>query len=114
MVENLLNPMFAEFVNSMVLANRIKPPKDYTTNKNKYIKPVWIMPKREWVDPSKDIKAIEKEIELGMNTKTKAAASKGQNFEDIVDEQIAEEVMILEKRKKAGLTTNEEEDNATN
>lgn len=114
MVENLLNPMFAEFVDSMVLANRIRPPKDYVTNKNKYIKPVWIMPKREWVDPAKDIKAIEKEIELKMNTKTKAAAAKGQNFEDIVDEQIAEEVMILEKRKKAGLSINKEEDNATN
>jgi len=109
---NLLTPMFSDFVDSMVLAGRLTVPKDYWTDKSKYIQPVWIMPRREWVDPVKDIKAIEKEIELKMTTQTKAAASKGQNFEDIVDEQIAEEVMIKDKRKAAGLSETEEDEDA--
>jgi len=112
MTDNLLTPMFEAFVDSMVSANRLKAPNDYWIAKHKYIKPVWIMPRREWVDPVKDINAIEKEIALDINTKTKAAAAKGQNFEDIVDEKIAEEVMIKEKRKAACLTTTEEENDA--
>lgn len=112
MVDNLLNPMFIEFVDSMVLAGRLKAPKDYWSNKHKYVKPNWVMPKREWVNPIQDMKAIEKEIELNMSSQTKAAASRGQDFETIVDEKIAEEVMIKEKRKKAGLSVDEEGDDA--
>jgi len=112
MTRNLLTPMYEAFVDSMVTAGRLSVPADYWTQKEKYVKAMWIMPRREWVNPIQDIKAIEKEIELGMTTKTKSAASKGQNFEDIVDEQVAEEVMIKEKRKAAGLIDIEEENNA--
>lgn len=112
MTTNLLTPMFEAFIDSMVQVGRLKVPNDYWIEKSKYIQPVWIMPRREWVDPVKDIKAIEKEIELKINTKTRAAASKGVNFEDIVDEQIAEEVMIREKRKAANLPEIKEEDDA--
>ena len=108
MKDNLLTPIFVEFVDSVVLSGALKAPNDYWINKSKYVKPTWIMPRREWVDPIKDIKTIEKEIELGINTKTKAAAAKGQNFEDNIDEQIAEEVMIKEKRLAAKLPVGDE------
>lgn len=108
MKDNLLTPIFTVFVDSVALSGVLKVPNDYWINKSKYIKPVWIMPRREWVDPIKDIKTIKEEIGLGINTKTKAAAGKGQNFEDNVDEQIAEEVMIREKRKAAKLPVDEE------
>ena len=103
MVANVLDPMFEAFVDSQVLVGNLKAPSDYWQNKHKYVKPVWVMPEREWVDPLKDIKATKEEIVLGINSKTRAAASKGRNLEDIIDEQIAEEVMILEKRKNAKL-----------
>ena len=61
------------------------------------------MPTREWVNPLQDIKAIREEIDLGITSRTRAAAGKGRNFEDIIDEQVKEEQMINEKRKKAGL-----------
>ena len=109
LVTEALDPMFEMFMDSMVLNGQLKFPNDYWTEKYKYVKPIWIMPKREWVDPTKDIKAVVSEIELGINSRTRAAASKGQNFEDILDEQIQEEVMIKEKREKAGLITNERE-----
>lgn len=103
LVEDALNPMFEMFMDSVVLAGTLKLPNDYWTNKEKYIKAVWIMPTREWVDPLKDINAIEKEIKLGLNSRTRAAAGKGRNYEDLLDEQIAEEKMLIEKRKNAGL-----------
>ena len=106
---NVLNPMFIEFMDSQVLNGRLKAPNDYFISKHKYVSAIWIMPKREWVDPLKDTKAIEKEIELGINTKTKAAAARGQNFEDNISQQIAEEVMIKQKRATAGLVDEKEE-----
>lgn len=108
MKDNLLTPMFCEFVDSVVLSGALKVPNDYWINKSKYVKPLWIMPRREWVDPIKDIKTIQAEIELGINTKTKAAAGKGQHFEDNIDEQIAEELMIRNKRIAANLPIDEE------
>lgn len=112
MVLNLLNPMFEAFIDSQVLVGNLKVPNDYYQNKHKYIKPVWVMPEREWVDPLKDIKATEKEIDLGINSKTRAAAAKGRNFEDIIDEQIAEEVMVLKKEKNAKLPIKSEDKDA--
>lgn len=103
LAEDALNPMFEMFMDSVVLSGALKVPNDYWTNKDKYIKAVWIMPTREWVDPLKDIRAIEYEIKLGLNSRTRAAAGKGRNYEDILDEQINEEKMIAEKRKNAGL-----------
>ncbi|QKF72781.1 phage portal protein, lambda family [Aliarcobacter faecis] len=103
LVEDALNPMFEMFVDSVVLSGALQVPNDYWSNKEKYIKAVWIMPTREWVDPLKDIKSIESEIKLGLNSRTRAAAGKGRNFEDIIEEQINEEKLIAEKRKKAGL-----------
>lgn len=114
MVANALNPMFEAFVDSQVLVGNLKAPNDYFKNKHKYIKPVWVMPEREWVDPLKDIKATEKEIELGINSRTRAAASKGRSYEEIIDEQIVEEKMLLEKRKKANLPIESEEKDAKN
>lgn len=103
LVEDALNPMFEMFMDSLVLAGTLKLPNDYWTNKEKYINAVWIMPTREWVDPLKDINAIEKEIKLGLNSRTRAAAGKGRNYEDLLDEQIAEEKMLIQKRADAGL-----------
>lgn len=103
LVEDALNPMFEMFMDSVVLSGALQVPNDYWINKEKYINAVWIMPTREWVDPLKDIKSIEYEIKLGLNSRTRAAAGKGRNFEDIIDEQINEEKMIAEKRAAAGL-----------
>jgi lambda family phage portal protein len=108
--DDVLTPIFADFIDSQVLSGNLQMPNDYWTNKEKYLKPVWGTPRREWVDPLKDIKTIEKEIDLDMSTRTKSAKLRGHDYEDIIDEKIAEEVMIKEKREKAGLSViNEEE-----
>lgn len=102
-VEDALNPMFTKFMDSIVLSGALPLPSDYWTNREKYINPTWIMPTREWVNPLQDIKATGEEIALGITSRTRAAAGKGRNFEDIIDEQIKEEKMINEKREAAGL-----------
>lgn len=109
-VEDALCPMFELFMDSVFFSGALALPNDYLTNKEKYVKPTWIMPTREWVDPLKDIKAIREEIDLGINSRTRAAAGKGRNYEDILDEQIKEEKMIKDKRKAAGLEVTEDEE----
>lgn len=40
----------------------------------------------QWVDPLKDVQAIERKIKLGLDTRTAAAADEGRDYEEIVDE----------------------------
>jgi lambda family phage portal protein len=55
----------------------------------------------DWVDPVKDIEAIEREIELGMNSLSAAAKAKGRDFNKIVAQK-KEDIKTLEA---AGLNT---------
>lgn len=40
----------------------------------------------KWVDPANDLDALEAEIRLGLTTRTRAAAERGNDFEEVVDE----------------------------
>jgi capsid protein len=40
----------------------------------------------KWVDPKNDIEAVEKEVKLGINTRTNAAAEQGRDYEENIDE----------------------------
>lgn len=103
--EDALIQVFSMFLDAVVLSGALSLPNDYWTNKEKYLKANWIMPTREWVNPLQDIKALKEEIELGINSRTKAAGGKGRNFEDIAVEIVGEEKLLHELRKKAGLIT---------
>ncbi len=88
-----LNPIFETWLDTMVMAGRLKSinPVAYFKNRQKFIKPKWITPAREWVDPLKDMKAIELELALGLTTKSEVIASRGKDFE---------EVLLQKKREK--------------
>ena len=92
-ISYVLNPIFETWLDTMVMAGRIKSinPVAYFKNKSKFIKPKWITPAREWVDPLKDMKAIELELALGLTTKSEVIASRGKDFE---------EVLLQQKREK--------------
>jgi len=104
LVTYVLKPVYWDWLESNVYAGNIK---GLTASKfNKYrddFKPLWIPPKREWVDPLKDIKAIEMELDLGLTTLKKVAGSRGDDIEDLI-KQRAEEIEML---KKAGIITDD-------
>jgi lambda family phage portal protein len=52
-----------------------------------------------WVDPSKEIDAAAKAVELGVTSRTRIAAERGEDFEDVLDELRQERAMM----KDAGL-----------
>ena len=96
MIDYVLNPIFETWLDVMVMAGRIKSINSisYFNNKQKYIKPKWITPAREWVDPLKDMNAIAKELELGLTTKSEIVASRGKDFEEVLIQQKREKDMI--------------------
>jgi lambda family phage portal protein len=52
-----------------------------------YYAVVWRGRGWKWVDPKNDLEALEKEIKLGINSRTRAAADQGRDYEDVIDEQ---------------------------
>lgn len=64
--------------------------------------PKWQGRRWEWVDPEKDINARITELKAGLTTRTRIAAEKGEDFEEILEELAEEQKMI----DAAGLTFN--------
>ncbi len=104
LVTYVLRPVFWEWLTANVYAGNIKG-----LNANKFennisaFKPLWIPPRREWVDPLKDMKAIQMELNLGLTTLKKVAGSRGDDIEDLI-KQRSEEIKML---KSAGIMTDQ-------
>ena len=80
-----LNNIFKEWLEIEVMSGRIKiPTQKWINNKTDYIQPRWSYPKREWVNPMQDMKAIATEIELNLTTMTDLAHERGRDFEEIL------------------------------
>lgn len=56
--------------------------------------PKWQGRRWEWVDPEKDINARITELKAGLTTRTRIAAEKGEDFEEILEELAEEQKMI--------------------
>ena len=102
MVTYVLRPIFEEWLERNVYAGNIEglTALGYEEKKESF-KPLWIPPKREWVDPLKDIKAIKEELNLGITTLKQVAGSRGEDIEDLLSQR-EEEIKML---KKAGIMT---------
>lgn len=100
----VLTDIFQDWLEIEVLSGKIKiNPTKWSKDKSQFIAPRWSYPKREWVNPQQDIKAIEKEIELDLTTKTDLAHERGLDFEEILKTKQKENELI----KKYGLEEEE-------
>lgn len=101
MVNQFLKPIYKKFVREMVFSGRVKTLKadDYVLSERDYQKAQWIAPARSWVDPYKDIKALELKYNLGVMTLGDIAKSEGKDIADIIAERVKEKEMM----QKAGL-----------
>lgn len=88
-----------EVLNGNIQVNSAKWLKD----KDAFIVPRWSFPKREWVNPQQDMKAIEKEIELNLTTMTDLAHERGRDFEEVLKTKQKEKELM----KKYGLQQEE-------
>lgn len=100
LIHNFLSHIYREWLDAAVLSGRIRI-RDYFENKRKY-QAVEFKPRGwSWVDPTKEMKAYETAVRLGIMSRTDAAAASGSNrdYQEILNEIKTETDMI----KEAGL-----------
>ena len=107
LIDYVLNPIFNEWLEVNVMSGNFKSikPHIFINNREKYIKPVWITPAREWVDPLKDIKAIQTELELGLTTLSEVLGKKGKDLEEVLIQRQKEQELL--NKYNLNSTTNE-------
>jgi len=98
LVDYILNDIYETWFETEVLLGRIKA-RGYEKDPIKWIKPKWIMPKRDLVDPLKEVTAIEKKIKLNLTCETDVANSMGEDYEEILKKKQKE----IELKEKYGL-----------
>ena len=104
----VLNEVFREWIELEVAQGTLPINiSKWIKDKEQFIAPRWSFPKREWVNPQQDMKAIEKEIKLNLTTMTDLSHERGQDFEDVLKTKQKENELI----KKYGLE-NKEDTNA--
>ncbi len=82
---------FGEWLTDTLLAGvtGLPPAKAFKFNAPRFRPRGW-----QWVDPQNEIAAIKEEIALGLNSRTKAAAERGEDLEDIVSNLRREQEMM--------------------
>lgn len=95
----LLRPVFARAVRSLILAGRINAP-DFEAQPELWTSAEFIMPAQPWVDPTKDAAATRELIGAGLMSRREAVAERGWNVEDL-DTEIAAD---REREARLGLT----------
>jgi lambda family phage portal protein len=101
LVDYILSDIFETWLELEVLTGRIKAP-NFFTDKEPYLAPKWVMPKRDMVDPLKEITAIEKAIKLNLTTETDKANARGLDYEEVLNQKAKE----LEMKKDLELPLN--------
>ncbi len=94
----VLNDIFKTWLKIEILRGEIHV-KNFFGNEKKWIKPKWIMPKRDLVDPLKEISAIKEKIKLNVTCETDVANSEGENYEEI----LAKKAREIELKKQYGV-----------
>ena len=77
--------VWKRFVRSVVLSGAFRLPLGYSWERPeefvKFVQPGW-----EWIDPVKDSAGAKTRVELGISSRTREAASRGADIEEVVEE----------------------------
>ncbi len=90
--------VFARWLRSAVLYGAINVPAQVAMMGSEVAE--WQARAFDWIDPIKDIDAALAEVNAGLNSLTRIAASKGRDFADLVAERKAEQALAA----SAGVT----------
>lgn len=118
LVAKLCDPVYRLFIAFAVLEGVLIAP-DFAQRFRNYTRAEWQGPERQWVDPQKEVNAIETEIALGINTRTRVLNRKGHRlrptFAQLGEEKrLAEEAGIDVSGVKAKAATTSSGGNSNN
>ena len=94
-ISNFLEKVYGEWLDLAVLSGVLNL-NNYELNPGRFKQAKWIARGWEWVDPDKEVKAIERAIHLGLTSRIQQAAKNGYDFEEICKD-LAREKEIAEK-----------------
>lgn len=99
MIEHLLNPIFEKFLENNLLFRLGETP--YPIEQyEKFNRPVWMPRTWQWVDPQKEMTAIEKEINLHLRSRSDVMRQLGRDPE----QQMREIAREMEMMRQLGIT----------
>lgn len=98
LTETVLEVIYERWLDIEIMSGRIKAPR-YAIDPEEYQSHNWVTPKRDLVDPLKEITALEKLIDMNLSTETDEALARGYNYEDILIKKKQEK----ELREKYGI-----------
>jgi len=79
----ILNDVYETWLKISSLTGKVKAT-GIQKSPEKWVMPKWIMPKRDLVDPLKEITAIEKKIQMGITCESDVASQNGEDYEQII------------------------------
>jgi len=94
--DHWLSPIFEAWLEEAINIKRVDAP-DYYDNRYAYNRSRWIFAGRGWVDPVKEVVAVEKRLALCISTQQDECAEQGKDFEDVQEQRIREFSMAMEK-----------------
>ena len=90
--QHLMDRIFYNWIDHAILSGELSLP---ISKIEKYLAHDWQSRGWVWVDPEKDAKAKEREINAGFDTATAAAAESGRSLEDVYKQQQSEALLRL-------------------
>lgn len=101
-IEHFLDFVLEDVVTAAYLAGKLKnAPKDFMTNRQKYLKHEFIGQGLPWIDPLKEAQANQVMLATGQTTLKDIYAKKGKDWE----EEVAQLALEREKTKELGLVS---------
>lgn len=108
---NLLKPLFA-WERQLVLEHALLTGELFSVQVRDVQAVEFLSPRQPWIDPEKDAKAIQIQLELGLTTLRDEAAALNRDWEEVLEQQTLEkltkEKMEMEMRESMGLPAPEE------
>jgi len=95
MIDEFCYEVYTEFIISAVLSGALVIP-DFWADKERYLEHKWITPGWAWIDPLKDVKASQNELEINVTTLEEKCAEQGKDWKEVV-EQRAKEMAYLKE-----------------
>ena len=101
-INHLCIPVWENFISDCVVTEIIEAP-DYGLRKDDYLNVSWVPPGWAWVDPLKESKAAQNDIENLITTLSDTLAGRGDDWEETVEQRARELKKIKELEEKYGI-----------
>lgn len=99
MIEHVHSRIYEEWLQMALVAGELPA---LSLDHRNYLRIAWRPRGWAWVDPQNELAASEKELQLGLNSRTRQAAEQGRDFEEILEDLQEEQALMADHGLKLG------------